>query len=132
MIETDKIKVYHDDLPDDLVISGSVAVDTETLGLNYQRDRLCVVQLCAGDGICHIVKFTDDKYNCPNLKKLLSDESVLKILQYARFDIAMIKEKLGITLAPVYCTKIASKIGRTNSVEHGLAALCRDLLGIKI
>ncbi len=132
MIKEDKIKLYYNDLPDNLELGGMIAIDTETMGLNYSRDRLCLVQISAGDGICHMVKFTDTNYNCPNLKKLLCDESVLKILHYARYDMAMIKEKLDVLIAPVYCTKIASKLARTNSAQHGLSALCHYLLGIDI
>ncbi len=132
MINQENIKIYDNDLPDDVYFENSIAIDTETMGLNYKRDRLCLVQISAGDGVCHIVRFKNNEYNCPNLKKLLTDSKVLKILQYARYDMAMVKEKLDIMMAPIYCTKIASKIARTNATQHGLATLCYDLLGIKI
>jgi ribonuclease D len=124
--------LYHKgDLPDDVVFKNSVAVDTETMGLNINRDRLCVVQLSAGDGVCHVVQ-VKPPYDCPNLKKLFTDKNILKIFQYARFDLAISKKNLGVTCEPVYCTKIASKLSRTSSPSHGLKALCRDLLGVEL
>ncbi len=126
------IHLYQNDLPDGLNLGPLVAVDTETQGLNLHRDRLCVVQLSSGDGVSHLVQFRDRDYSAPNLRKLLSDPSIVKILQYARFDLGIIQQNMGITMAPVYCTKIASKLVRTYTDRHGLAGLCRELLGIEL
>ncbi|OFX07801.1 MAG: 3'-5' exonuclease [Alphaproteobacteria bacterium RIFOXYD12_FULL_60_8] len=123
---------YHrGDLPDGLKFTGSIAVDCETMGLNPHRDRLCVVQLSSGDGDAHVVHLPDG-YDAPNLKALLSDPKLLKIFHYARFDVAMIKRHLGVTCFPVYCTKIVSKLTRTNTDRHGLKSLCDDLLNIDL
>lgn len=126
------IHLHQGDLPDGLDLGPLVAVDTETQGLNLHRDRLCVVQLSAGDGISHLVQFPDRNYDAPNLRKVLSDPSVMKILQYARFDIGVIKRNMGVIMAPVFCTKIASKLVRTYTDRHGLAALCKELLGVDL
>ncbi len=126
------IHLYQNDLPDSLDLGAVVAVDTETQGLNLLRDRLCVVQLSSGDGVSHLVQFTDRNYEAPNLRRLLADESVLKILQYARFDLAIIKQNMGIAMQPVYCTKIASKLVRTYTDRHGLSQLCKELLGVEL
>ncbi|EKV31988.1 Ribonuclease D related protein [Caenispirillum salinarum AK4] len=125
------ITLHHGDIPADLDFGASVAVDTETMGLSLVRDRLCVVQLSAGDGTAHLVKLTRD-YDCPNLKRLLANPDVLKIFHFARFDVAMIKRSLGVDCAPLYCTKIASKLCRTNTDRHGLKDLCLNLLGVEI
>jgi len=125
-------EVHVGDLPDGLVFGGSIAVDTETMGLNPHRDRLCVVQLSAGDGVCHLVHFPAPDYDAPNLKALLADEKVTKIFHFARFDVAILREYLGVVCQPVYCTKIASKLVRTNTDRHGLRDLCRELLGVEI
>ncbi|MBF0129631.1 MAG: ribonuclease D [Alphaproteobacteria bacterium] len=123
---------YHrDDLPPGLEFGASVAVDSETMGLNPMRDRLCVVQLSAGDGHCHVVHLSGS-YAAPHLKALLGDPGVVKIFHFARFDIAVIQRYLGVVCAPVYCTKIASRLARTNVERHGLKDLCRDLLGVEI
>ncbi len=127
-----QIFFHEGDLPDTVKFSGSVAVDTETMGLEIKRDRLCLVQLSAGDGICHIVRFKKGAYDAPNLKALFSDASVLKIFQYARFDLAAISYYLGVRCAPVYCTKIASKLARTNAPSHSLKTLCENLLGVEL
>ncbi len=127
-----KITVHGGDLPSGLSFGDSVAIDTETTGLKLNRDRLCVVQLSAGDGTAHLIHFNKGNYNAPNLKALLEDRKVLKIFHYGRFDIAALKHFLGADIAPVYCTKIASKLARTNSVEHSLKTLCAELLGIEI
>lgn len=127
-----QIFFHEGDLPADVKFSGSVAVDTETMGLEIRRDRLCLVQLSAGDGICHIVRFKKGVYDAPNLKALLTDASVLKIFQYARFDLAAISYYLGVKCAPVYCTKIASKLARTNAPSHSLKSLCENLLGVEL
>lgn len=126
-----EIIVHDSDLPDSIVFSGSVAVDTETMGLNLHRDRLCLVQLCAGDGVCHLVQIHPDA-PAPNLCALMTDPSVVKIFHYARFDVAMLLNRFGILTAPIYCTKIASKLCRTNTDSHGLRALCKELLGVEI
>ena len=126
------IHLHKNDLPDGLTFSGSIAVDTETLGLKTTRDRLCLVQLSAGDGDTHIVQFTADNYDAPNLKALLSDRAVVKIFHYARFDLAAIAQYLGIHAAPLWCTKIASKLARTYTDRHGLRDLCRELLNVDL
>jgi ribonuclease D len=124
---------YHvNDLPAGLDFGDSVAIDSETMGLNLSRDRLCVIQLSAGDGNAHIVHFPDRNYAAPNLRKLLSDQDVTKLFHFARFDLAMIQRYLGIICAPVYCTKIASKLVRTNTDRHGLKDLCSELLGVEL
>ena len=124
-----KTKLYKNDLPDGLDLGPIVAIDSETLGLNPIRDRLCLVQLSSGDGVAHMVQFTDGKYDAPNLKKLLNDRGVTKLFHYARFDVAMFRRYLGVITAPIYCTKIASKLVRTYTDKHGLKDLVRELLG---
>lgn len=126
------IQLHTGDLPAGLSFGKSVAIDTETMGLNPHRDRLCLVQLSAGDGKAHLVHFPKADYAAPNLKKLLADPGVTKIFHFARFDIAMLKQYLGVLVAPVYCTKIASRLARTFSPRHGLKDLCRDILGIEL
>ena len=118
------------DLPANVQFSGSAAIDTETQGLSLERDELCVVQLSAGDGDAHVVQIDRDSFTCPNLTALLADQNVEKIFHYARFDIAFLKKYLNVDTAPVYCTKIASKLVRTYTDRHGLKDLCRELLGI--
>ncbi len=127
-----QISFHKNDLPDTVKFTKSVAVDTETMGLNIHRDRLCLVQLCDEAGDCHIVQMLDPSYDAPNLKALFTDSSVLKIFQFGRFDIAAIANYLGVTCSPVYCTKIASKIARTNAPSHSLKSLCADLLGVEL
>lgn len=124
--------LHHGDLPDGLDLGKTVAIDSETMGLNPHRDRLCVVQLSAGDGDAHLVKFDGENYEAPNLKKLLSDPSVLKLFHFGRFDIAVMDKYLGVRCAPVYCTKIASKLVRTYTDRHGLKDLVRELVGINL
>lgn len=124
------IHFHEGDLPDGLSFGDSVAVDSETMGLNPHRDRLCIVQLSAGDGEAHLVRFQQDEYVAPNLKKLMTDPGVLKIFHYARFDIAVMKHYLGVDTFPLYCTKIASKLVRTYTDRHGLKDLCTELAGI--
>lgn len=126
------VTLHKNDIPAGLSLGPSIAVDTEAMGLNNKRDRLCLVQLSAGDGNAHLVQFAKDQYDAPNLRKLLSDPDIVKIFQFARFDIAIMKEYLGIVCAPLYCTKIASKIARTYSDRHGLRELCRELLGVEL
>jgi ribonuclease D len=123
----------HDgDLPDGLSFGASVAIDSETMGLRLGRDPLCVVQLSAGDGDAHVVRLNRAGYDAPNLKRLLADPDVLKIFHFGRFDIAMIALHLGVTCAPVYCTKIASKLARTYTDRHGLKDLTRELLSVDL
>lgn len=124
---------YHvDDLPADVDLGGIIAVDTETLGLEPARDRLCVVQLSAGDGTCHVVHFPERHYEAPNLVRQLGDPDVLTIFHFARFDLAVLKRYLGVDCSPVYCTKIASKLARTYTDRHGLKDLCHELLGVDL
>ena len=129
------INLHQNDLPDGLDLGSVIAVDTETLGLNLTRDRLCLVQLSAGDGAVHLVQWpagADNTYDAPNLKAMLSDPARLKLFHFARFDLAVLQRDLGVTAAPVYCTKIASRLVRTFTDRHGLKDLCRDLLGVEL
>ncbi|MFM2044451.1 MAG: hypothetical protein RLY86_3027 [Pseudomonadota bacterium] len=126
------IDLYDGDLPDGLDLGAVVAIDTETMGLNPHRDRLCLIQLSAGDGRCHLVQFRQGAYDAPNLKRLLADPAVLKLFHFARFDVAVLYRYLGVMCAPVYCTKIASKLTRTFTDKHGLKDLCKDLTGIEL
>jgi ribonuclease D len=126
------VELYKGDLPPGLDFGSSVAIDTETLGLNPHRDRLCLVQLSAGDGDAHLVQLAQGEYDAPNLKALLADGNVLKIFHFARFDLAALYQYLGVMAEPVYCTKIASRLTRTFTDRHGLKDLCRDLLGVEI
>jgi ribonuclease D len=125
-------ELHTGDLPAGIDFGDSVAVDTETMGLNPHRDRLCVVQLSAGDGVCHVVHFPEPAYDAPILKALMTDDKVTKLFHFARFDVAVMRKYLGIVCRPVYCTKIASKMTRTFTDRHGLKDLCRDLLGVEL
>ena len=127
-----KIKLHKGDLPNGLDLGPSVAIDSETLGLNPQRDRLCLVQLSSGDGSAHMVQFEAGKYDAPNLKRLLTDPSVMKLFHFARFDVAMFKQYLGVVTAPIYCTKIASKLVRTYTDKHGLKDIVKELLNVDL
>jgi len=127
-----KIKLHKGDLPDGLDLGSAVAIDTETLGLNYFRDRLCLAQLSSGDGTCHAVQFAPGGYHAPNLKRMLSDPKVTKVFHYARFDVAMFQRHLGVVTAPIYCTKIASKLVRTYTDKHGLKDLVKELLAVDL
>jgi ribonuclease D len=127
-----KIHLHKGDLPDGLNLGPLVAIDTETLGLNPNRDRLCLAQLSSGDGVCHAVQFAADQYAAPNLKKLLTDAKVTKLFHFARFDVAVFRHYLGVDCKPVYCTKIASKLVRTYTDRHGLKDLVRELLGVEL
>jgi ribonuclease D len=124
--------IYKNDLPADLNFTGTIAVDTEAMGLDPARDRLCLIQIYAGEGDCYMVQFENENKSSPNLVKLLSNKDVKKIFHYARFDMAAIKWALKVNVENVYCTKIASKIARTYSNNHGLKDLCKELLNIKI
>ncbi|HUN53184.1 MAG TPA: ribonuclease H-like domain-containing protein [Candidatus Sulfotelmatobacter sp.] len=126
------IHLHQGDLPDGVSFGDSVAVDSETMGLVPARDRLCLIQLSAGDGECHLVQFAAGHYAAPNLKRLFTDPKVLKLFHFARFDIAVIRQYLGVVCRPVYCTKIASRLTRTFTDRHSLKDLCRDLLGIDL
>ena len=127
-----KIRLHKGDLPDGLHLGPQVAIDTETLGLNPVRDRLCLVQLSAGDGTAHLVQFRRDQYQAPNLKRLLQDRSVLKLYHFARFDLATMRRYLGVMAAPVYCTRTASKLARTYTDKHGLKDLVKELLDVDL
>ncbi|VAW02108.1 Ribonuclease D related protein [hydrothermal vent metagenome] len=126
------IKLYKGDLPADVDFGQSVAIDTETLGLNPHRDKLCLVQLSSGDGNAHLVQLDRGNYDAPNLKALLEDPNILKIFHFARFDVAVLKAYLGVDVAPVYCTKIASKLVRTYTDRHGLKELVREIVGVDL
>ncbi len=115
------------DLPDGLDLGHRIAIDTETLGLSLVRDKLCLVQLSTGDGSAHLVQMDRETYDCPNLKALLADPAVEKIFHFARFDVAMFQRWLGVTCAPVFCTKIASKLARTYTDRHGLKDVSKEL-----
>lgn len=126
------ITVHQGDLPDDVDLGGVVAVDTETMGLNPARDRLCVVQLSGGDGGAHLVQFAPGRIEAPNLARLLADTRRLKLFHFARFDLAVLRRHLGVVCGPVYCTKVASRLVRTYTDRHGLKELVRELLGIEL
>lgn len=126
------IKLHRGDLPAGLDLGRAVAIDTETLGLKPHRDRLCVVQLSAGDGNAHLVQLDAGQYSAPNLKALLTNPGVLKIFHYARFDVAVLKHYLGVDTTPIYCTKIASKLVRTYTDRHGLKDLVAELAGVEL
>ncbi len=126
------IHLHKGDLPAGVDFGASVAIDTETMGLNPHRDRLCLAQLSGGDGVSHLVQFAPGAYDAPNLRALLADPKTLKIFHFGRFDIAVLAHYLGTVAAPVYCTKIASKLVRTFTDRHGLKDLCRELLGVEL
>ena len=126
--------VHQYDLPDDIIFEGIIAIDTEAMGLNNDRDRLCVVQIGDEKGNCHVVHFPDDSNydDAVNLKKMLVDENIMKIFHFARFDIAIMYKYLNVMTKNIYCTKIASKLARTYTCNHGLKDLCSEFLGMKI
>ena len=130
------IELHHGDLPAGLKLGPVVAIDSETMGLVPSRDRLCLVQLSAGDGVCHLVQFpakpAGEPQTAPNLARMLTDPAILKLFHFGRFDIAVLRHYLGVLAAPVYCTKIASKLVRTFTDRHGLKDLCKDLLNIEL
>ena len=131
------IRLHRHDLPDGLDLGPVVAIDTETMGLNPHRDRLCLVQLSAGDGNAHLVQIIPETLgghgaDCPNLKRLLADPATTKLFHFARFDCAALYHHLGVTVAPVVCTKVAAKLVRTFTDRHGLKDLCKELLGVEI
>jgi ribonuclease D len=124
--------LYRGDLPDGIGFGAAVAVDTEAMGLNPHRDRLCLVQLSAGDGDAHLVQLAPGAYEAPRLKTLMADQTVTKLFHFARFDLAMMYHYLGVMAGPVYCTKIASRLVRTFTDRHGLRDLCKDLLNVDL
>jgi len=126
------IRLHRGDLPDLSAYRGAVAIDTETMGLDHHRDRLCVVQLSPGDGSADVVQIPPGGSDAPNLKRLLADPAITKIFHFARFDLATLYHAFGIMPAPVYCTKIASRLTRTYTDKHGLKDLVRDVLGIDL
>jgi ribonuclease D len=131
MNQPNNVVLHRGDLPEGRPKASAVAIDTETLGLNPYRDRLCLVQLSSGDGRADLVQLAGN-YQAPELKRLLTDESVLKIFHFARFDMAVLKHYFGVMPKPVYCTKVASKLARTFTDRHGLKDLCRELLGVEL
>lgn len=124
--------LHKGDLPSSINLNGDIAVDTEAMGLNNKRDRLCVVQLSDGNGDAHLVQFERGVYKAPNLTKLLCDPARVKIFHFARFDLAIMRQYLGIRVSPVYCTRTASRLVRTYTDKHGYKDLCRELLGVDI
>ncbi len=136
-MQSGTIHLHRHDLPDGLNLGSVVAIDTETMGLNPHRDRLCLVQLSAGDGHAHLVQLVPVSlggrgYDAPNLARLMADPAVTKLMHFARFDVAVLQHALGITVGPTKCTKIAAKLVRTFTDRHGLKDLCRELLGVEL
>ena len=127
-----KIELYQDDLPTSIKLGLNVAIDTETMGLNPLRDKLCLIQLSSGNGVCHLVKINNLKNKPANLIKILKNNKILKIFHFARFDIAILKHTYNINIKNVYCTKIASKLARTYTDKHGYKDLCMELLNKSI
>ena len=126
-------KLYKNDFPSTLNFKKMVAIDTETMGLNLNRDRLCLVQVCFGDDIAHLIQLSKQPKEKPkNLIKLLKNKTIIKIFHYGRFDLAMLNKNVGPVVGPIYCTKIASKLSRTFGAKHGLKDLCKDLLNIEL
>jgi ribonuclease D len=125
-------QLHRGDLPEGLLFGDAVAIDTEAMGLNPHRDRLCLVQLSRGNGDAHLVQFAPGCYEAPNLSRLLADPAVTKLFHFARFDIAMLYHYLGVMAHPLYCTKTASRLVRTFTDRHGLRDLCKDLLGVEL
>ena len=126
-------KLYKNDFPSTLNLKKMVAIDTETMGLNLNRDRLCLVQVCFGDDIAHLLQLSKQPEEQPkNLIKLLQNKTITKIFHYGRFDLAMLNKNVGPVVGPIYCTKIASKLSRTFGAKHGLKDLCKDLLNIEL
>lgn len=126
------ITLHKHDFPSDLTFSDAIAVDTETMGLKHHRDPLCLVQLSAGDGTAHLIQLDRTNYDAPNLKALLGNREIVKIFHYARFDVAVIAHYLQVHAAPLFCTKIASRLARSYTDQHGLAVLCREFLGVEL
>ena len=126
------IRLHRGDLPSLSAYKGAVAIDTETMGLDPRRDRLCVVQLSPGDGSADVVQIAAGQRKAPNIEKLLADPSIVKIFHYARFDVAVMANAFGVMAGPIYCTKIASRLARTYTDKHGLKDLVRELLGVDL
>jgi len=126
------ITLHKNDLPDNIDLGNIVAIDTEAMGLQYGRDRLCLVQLSSGDGTAHLVQMLDSSYDAPNLKKLVANPNVMKLFHFARFDVAIMKKYLQVDCPNIYCTKIASKLARTYTDKHGLKHLCKELIGVDL
>jgi ribonuclease D len=130
------IELHHGDLPAGLKLGPVVAIDSETMGLVPARDRLCLVQLSDGNGVCHLVQFpakpAGERLEAPNLARMLTDPATLKLFHFARFDVAILRRSLGVVTAPLYCTKIASKLVRTFTDRHGLKDLCKELLNVEL
>ncbi|MGH6728154.1 MAG: ribonuclease D [Pseudolabrys sp.] len=126
------VRLHRGDLPNLTAYKGAVAIDTETMGLEPSRDRLCVVQLSPGDGNADVVQIAAGQKKAPNIEKLLADKSILKIFHYARFDLGMLSKAFGVMAGPVYCTKIASRLARTYTDKHGLKDLAREVLGVDL
>jgi ribonuclease D len=126
------IHLYQNDLPDGLKLGKMVAIDTETMGLNPMRDRLCLVQLSTGDGNAHLVQIARGQKSAPNLERLLTNPDVIKLFHFGRFDIAAMKQAFGVTTAPVWCTKVAAKLIRTFTDRHGLKYLLNELVGVDV
>jgi ribonuclease D len=126
------VLIFKNDLPDSFTLEGDIAIDTEAMGLNFYRDRLCTIQICDSIGVRSIIQFEIGQYNAPNLKKILEDADRVKIFHFARFDVGIIKYYLQIDIQNVFCTKVASKLVRTYTDMHGLKELCRELLGVHI
>ena len=131
-MSNNKITLHKGDLAEGVTFGDSVAIDSETLGLNPHRDRLCLVQLSAGDGTAHLVQFDGSNYDAPRLKAVLEDAGVLKIFNFARFDVAVMHKYLGVLATPIYCTKIASKLVRTYTDRHGLKDVVSELAGVEL
>ena len=126
------IRLHKHDLPDDYDAGDSVAIDTETMGLNPHRDRLCLVQISTGDGNADLVQISQDQEAAPNLTRVLNDRNILKLFHFARFDVAILLYRFGALTSPIYCTKIASRLVRTYTDRHGLKEICRELIGVDI
>jgi ribonuclease D len=124
--------LHKGDLPADLVLKGDIAVDTEAMGLNNKRDRLCLVQLSDGNGDAHLVQFEPGAYESPNLVRLLTDYTRTKIFHFARFDLSIIRYYIGVPIMPIYCTRTASRLVRTYTDKHGYKDICKELLGVDI
>ena len=128
--------LYTDDLPEAVLQQAinvsAVAIDTETTGLKLYRDRLCLIQLCLGDGVVHLIEVDQTVKPAPNLSRLLTDPNIVKLFHFARFDVAMLYRTYQVLAEPIFCSKIASKLARTNVDKHGLSDLCRDLLGVSL
>ena len=127
-----KVKIHKNDLPNNLNLGKIIAIDTETMGLDYKRDPLCLVQISSGDEEVHLIQINRKTFKADNLKKILEDNHIKKIFQFARFDLAVLNYYLKTDINNVYCTKIASKIGRTYTDKHGLKDLCKELLNIEL